>query len=401
MNPLIVSYKNNFRLGQKISFILVFSSICISLFGQHRSYYDKYEYRKKRHEINFGIGASGCLTDLGGADFDASVYEEERSKKIFRSFYDLDLAKTRYVINAAYLYHWKRKINFRANLSISSVSADDQETAEYYRNNRNLHFKSPIVEVSAITEFYLAKPSTGTKYNLKNPSHKRIAPRYLAHLGFYLFGGVGGFYFEPSAFSRLSYDPSIYANADFTPTDYFRKIKLRKLHTEGQGLEDDPAGFEAGKTYRPFSVCFPMGFGIEKALNNDMGLKLEAGFRYTMTDYIDDVSQSYYDRDAIEAEYGNMAASMSGTWSGDIWVYGGYAPDGDYPDGWYPAPELGAVNPYKVDWSYTKPGFQRGNPDNNDSYFFVIMSLYKKLNSQSKAYRTINMHQKRKIKASF
>ena len=85
MNPLIVSYKNTFRLGQKISFILVFSSICISLFGQHRSYYDKYEYRKKRHEINFGIGASGCLTDLGGADFDASVYEEE-SKKIFRHF---------------------------------------------------------------------------------------------------------------------------------------------------------------------------------------------------------------------------------------------------------------------------------------------------------------------------
>ena len=58
-----------------------------------------------------------------------------------------------------------------------------------------------------------------------------------------------------------------------------------------------------------------MGFGIEKALNNDMGLKLEAGFRYTMTDYIDDVSHSYYDRDVIEAEQGNIAASMSGTGS--------------------------------------------------------------------------------------
>ena len=34
-------------------------------------------------------------------------------------------------------------------------------------------------------------------------------------------------------------------NTDFTPTDYSRKIKLRKLHTEGQGLEDDPAGFKA------------------------------------------------------------------------------------------------------------------------------------------------------------
>ena len=59
--------------------------------------------------------------------------------------------------------------------------------------------------------------------------------------------------------------------------------------------------------------------------------------------------------------------------------------------------ELGGTNPYKQ--PYTKPGFQRGNPDNNDSYFFVIMSIYKKLNSQSKAYRTINMHQKRKNKS--
>ena len=126
--------------------------------GQHRSYYDKYEYRKKRHEINFGLGASGCLTDLGGSDFDISYYEENRTRKYFRSLYDVDMAKTRYVLNAAYLYHWKRKINFRANLAISSISADDALTQEYYRNNRNLHFKSPIVEVSAITEFYLAKP---------------------------------------------------------------------------------------------------------------------------------------------------------------------------------------------------------------------------------------------------
>ncbi|GIR59466.1 MAG: hypothetical protein CM15mP65_20470 [Crocinitomicaceae bacterium] len=69
--------------------------------------------------------------------------------------------------------------------------------------------------------------------------------------------------------------------------------------------------------------------------------------------------------------------------------------------GYYPAPELGATNPYKVNWAYTKPGFQRGNPDNNDSYFFVVMSMYKKLDSKTKAYRTINMHKKRKLKLRF
>ena len=71
---------------------------------------------------------------------------------------------------------------------------------------------SPIIEISAITEFYFAKPSTGTKYNLRNSSHKKIAPNYLSHLGFYVFGGIGGFYFEPTAISRLNYDPSIIYN---------------------------------------------------------------------------------------------------------------------------------------------------------------------------------------------
>ena len=220
MSFLLITYKDTIIFWKRILFVLVLTSFCSSLFGQHRSYYDKYEYRKKRHEINFGIGASGCLTDLGGADFDASVYEEERSKRIFRSFYDVDLAKSRYVINAAYLYHWKRKINFRANLAVSTVSADDQETAEFYRNNRNLHFRSPIIEFSGITEFYLAKPSTGTKYNLRNAGNRKIAPRYLSQLGFYFFGGIGGFYFEPAAVNRFSYDPSIVHNASFTPTNY-------------------------------------------------------------------------------------------------------------------------------------------------------------------------------------
>ena len=48
-------------------------------------------------------------------------------------------------------------------------------------------------------------------------------------------------------------------------------------------MENDPAGFESGKTYKPVAVCFPMGFGVEKAFDNDMGIKIEAGFRYTNT----------------------------------------------------------------------------------------------------------------------
>ena len=72
-------------------------------------------------------------------------------------------------------------------------------------------------------------------------------------------------------------------------------------------------------------------------------------------------------------------------------------------NGWlYPRPDLPGYNAYEIaGFTYTEHGFQRGNPENDDSYMFLTLSAYKKFNNAAKSYRTINMHQKRKIKASF
>jgi len=79
----------------------------------------------------------------------------------------------------------------------------------------------------------------------------------------------------------------------------------------------------------------------------------------------------------------------------------GYAADGVYPSGSVPATDQAGTNPYYQELTYTEPGFQRGNPENDDSYLYLTLSAYKKFNNSSKSYKTINMHQKRKIKASF
>ena len=94
---------------------------------------------------------------------------------------------------------------------------------------------------------------------------------------------------------------------------------------------------------------------------------------------------------------------MSGTGHGDTRIYVGYDAYGTgMPPGAVPAPELGGTNPYILsNLSYTSAGNQRGNPENDDSYMYLTLSAYKKFNNSAKAYRTINMHQKRKIKASF
>ena len=90
---------------------------------------------------------------------------------------------------------------------------------------------------------------------------------------------------------------------------------------------------------------------------------------------------------------------MSGTGSGYEWTYIGYGQN--RPANAIDRPDLAGTDPYEATFTYTEHGFQRGNPDNDDSYMFLTLSAYKKFNNAAKSYRTINMHQKRKIKASF
>ena len=130
----------------KFFIVLVTILFSFNTFSQTRAYYNKYEYRKKRHEINFGGGASNSLTDLGGSDMTVADINEKDRNRIFRSAYDLDIAKSKYVLNFAYIYHMKSRLNFRANVALASISGDDAQTLEFYRNNRNLNFTTYLLE---------------------------------------------------------------------------------------------------------------------------------------------------------------------------------------------------------------------------------------------------------------
>ena len=174
-------------LSNKRNLFLIILFISSFAYSQHRSYTDKYEYRKKRHEVTLGIGASNCLTDLGGS-FISDPNNEELQIDFLRSIYDTDLAKSNFSVNAAYIYHFKRKLNFRGNLAFAQIGADDAISKDINRENRNLNFKSSIIEVSGIVEYYFAKPITGNKYNLKDVQGHKLAPKYSSTLGFLHYG---------------------------------------------------------------------------------------------------------------------------------------------------------------------------------------------------------------------
>ncbi|MDG2343956.1 MAG: hypothetical protein P8L23_05205, partial [Flavobacteriales bacterium] len=278
--------------------ILVFGLI-LSFFApiviDAQGYYNRYEYRRKRHEINFGGGATNCLTDLGGADVIGSGF-----------LWDLDIAKTSYVGQFSYVYWAAGKIAFRANLAYSKISGDDAQTQEFYRNNRQLNFETNLIEGSVMCEIVLRNVRTGNRYNLKTPAGKFIGAKNPLGIGFYLVAGIGGIYYQPWGSDNFSYGGS-------TPSGL--KYQLNPLNTEGQG-QVDPISGEIIKDYNGLGICIPMGFGLKKAFNGNGGIKLEAAYRFTNTDYLDDVSTVYYKYDG-----NSPSAIMSGTQVGPTYEH--------------------------------------------------------------------------------
>lgn len=83
--------------------------------------------------------------------------------------------------------------------------------------------------------------------------------------------------------SAFSYDPYAYLNG--------QKYFLRPLGTEGQGSRLYPDR----KQYSSMALAIPFGVGIKYSINERMNLGFEILYRFTNTDYLDDVSKTYVD----------------------------------------------------------------------------------------------------------
>ena len=349
---------------KKLKKIITISIIFLIIpFFSNAQFYNKNFFKSHRHEISFGIGGSSCLTDLGGGSSEAKAF-----------LLDMDIQSTSFLTNFSYLYYLKNDISLRACLTYAKISGDDALSGDKFRANRALNFNTTIIELGGLIEYTLIKEKSGNKFGLKNSSGIFGALKNPIQFGVYLFAGIGGFYYDPWGTNNF-----LNSNGDIVGDG--KKYRLRELHTEGQGFEGGPGQFneantgKRGSTYKKFAVCIPLGFGIKKSFSNTFGINLEASYRFTNTDYLDDVSSNYYDRDKLKTEItilygedvGNDAYIMSGT-------------------------ETGAG---------TNPGEKRGNPSSNDSYMFLTISVYKKLNNSQKFFKSRGAGSSRKLRSSF
>ena len=315
-------------------FFIVFPAILNAQYKQRNS------FKNKRHEVNFGLGFSNCLTDVGG----------NRNKA------NINIKKTNFTANFSHLYYIKKKIAFRTSLTHAKVSGDDSYSSVLSKKNKALNFNTTISELSGILEFTITTLKNKNTYKSKNKRRKNIANKDQLGFGSYIFVGLGSFYYNPMGINK-------FLDSEGNNAGDGQKYSLRELHTEGQGFEGGPEQFSGKKysTYNDFAICVPIGFGIKKAFHSNGGIKLEASYRFTNTDYLDDVSSNYYDREKLRTEM-NQAF-------GEELAQSAYIMSGT---------STGSVN-----FTNTIPGEARGGEKANDSYIFLTLSVYKTITNKS------------------
>jgi hypothetical protein len=199
------------------------------------------------------IGVAGGLSNYNGDLLDKLYH-----KKLTNGFIGLTVH-----------YELQDQILLRGSYNFARVNGSDIYSEKEDLRKRNLHFESAISEFSIVGEYYL--------FNLYE---RRFSP--------YGFVGLGFFHFNPYAYDSTE-----------------RKVFLKPLSTEGQGIYPDK------KPYSLWQATIPFGGGVKFAITENLRIGFEIGIRKLFTDYLDDVSTSYPDQNDLLVARGQTAVDFS------------------------------------------------------------------------------------------
>jgi len=187
-------------------------------------------------------------------------------------------------------------LSLKLNLTHGTISGADSTSSTQQFRDRNLSFKTRLNELTALLEFNFMRFTPGADFNHYTP---------------YIYFGAGVVDYNPTA---------TYQNQEYD---------LRPLMTEGAA-------------YSNIALAIPYGAGFKYNFNSSWNVGLSFGYRYTRTDYLDDVSGAYADRSTFTNPVAKALSDRSGEKTG---VY------------------LGV------------PGTQRGDYRGYDNYMFIGLSI--------------------------
>ncbi len=278
----------------------------------HETQAQRGAWKRQRYDAMGGLGFTTFLGDLGGGSEN--------------SVSDLDIATIRPVLVLGGRYKVLEPVALGVSLSFGYLRGDDKWSEDPFRNQRNLSFRSPIIEFATYGEYHIIKEKFG-----RRTTGKRIGSFFswqniqALPINTYVFAGVSFFWFNPQG---LGPDGKWY--------------KLHDIGTEGQYI------IPTRKPYSRLQVGVPFGLGVRYPLNRKFSLGLEYGARLTFTDYIDDVSKNYVDPNLFDDPIARYLSN----------------PGLPYEDG-----RLYVVG----------PNDRRGNALNNDYFMFTVITLSYKM----------------------
>jgi hypothetical protein len=199
-----------------------------------------YESYKRQGEFGVGLGVARYYGDLSSSSLDRL----KLSAGIF------------------FIKQFNNYIGLKISANYAKLGYSDVYSDNAFQKRRNLSFNSSVWEFAASGQFNFFK----------------------------FMPGIEGFNYTPYVSLGLgvfSYDPYAYL--------YGEKYYLRPLGTEGQGSSVYPDR----KEYGSMAVCIPISGGFKYSYNENINFFIEAGYRYTTTDYLDDVSTTYAGPDAF------------------------------------------------------------------------------------------------------
>lgn len=269
---------------KKILILLFLASIGSELSAQ--SFYNRRIDR--RWVASLGTGTAKYFGDLAN------------SGDIFQS--------TRYNLEGGLEYRFTSRVSARAALTYFRIHGDDKDASSDGRAVRNLNFIGNNLELSAVGLVQL--------FEEKGRYYQR--PIFNANI----FAGLALLYFQPKTDV-----PATDHNGNSLP-DAGKMVGLRQYQTELV-------------SYSPVTLAIPFGVGVKMKISPFLNIGVSGGYRYTLTDYLDDISTVYPGSAAFSDP---LAQALSDR-----------------------RPEIGLP--------VLEEGHIRGNPDNKDGYFMFSVRV--------------------------
>lgn len=266
-------------------------------------------------EVGLNIGPSFFLGDLGG--------NRGTGKRFIK---DVNLGLTKLTYGAFVTMYPVDLFGLRIAVQYGKLEGSDDKIhskgqAELYRKQRNLDFRTNLFESYVALEIYplqLFKDVFGD-----NP---RLNPYGVIGVGMYKYNPQGS----------------------LTDANGVKKwYDLKPLRLEGQGMDEYPDRHE----YQLTQMNIPMGVGVKYWITDNVNIGTEILWRKSFNDYVDDVSTTYIDPNLYDVYLSPADAQIARAISDKMY---------------------GIVDPNLTRFA---PGEQRGNPNQNDSWFNVFLKF--------------------------